>query len=247
VSEERVYNPLDKDHLAESIVREFFKLRLHPLPPADPFTGAGIYALYYKGDFLLYRNVAQSLWEFTDRVSQEQPTPIYIGKSDPPGSRKGIFEEGGDDGQEGEEEAREVLTTRPKHRKLFVRLRQHAASISATKNLRLKDFECRYMLVDEVWVPLGEARLVNWFRPLWNVLIEGFGSNVEGGGRSTTARPVWDILHPGRKESLGIRVAPEIEDRVVSDLRSASTLNALHAAIKAHRDAKLAFRKKPRE
>src|SRR5882672_7765525 len=163
MSEDRTYNPLDKDHLAESIVREFFKGQLHPLPPSESFAGAGIYALYYQGAFPLYSRISTSLIHFLASESEsteDQPIPIYIGKSDPPGSRKGLFE--------------------------------HAASISAAQNLKIADFQCRYMLVDEVWLALGEARLVDWFRPVWNVLIEGFGSKVEGGGRGSTARSVWD-------------------------------------------------------
>jgi len=145
--------------------------------------------------------------------------------------------------EEGEEEAQEVLSSKPKHRKLHERLRQHAGSISAAQNLKIADFQCRYMLVDEVWVALGEARLVDWFRPVWNVLIEGFGSKVEGGGRGSTARSVWDILHPGRKEILGIQVLADLEPKIIADLRSARNIDELRAAIKAHRDAKRQFRK----
>src|SRR5439155_12054920 len=96
MSDDRIYNPLDKDHLAESIVREFFKGQLHPLPPSEPFEGAGIYALYYRGDFPLYNKISQSLISFLATkpgALPTQPTPIYIGKSDPPGSRKGSLEE----------------------------------------------------------------------------------------------------------------------------------------------------------
>ncbi len=224
------YNPLDKKHLAESIVREFLKGELHPLPPTESFAGAGIYALYYSGKFPLYAEYANSL------KKPEQAFPIYIGKSDPPGSRKGLIAE------EDEEEAREVLATKPKHRKLLERLRQHAQSISAT-NLGSANFRCRYMLVDEIWVALGEARLVEHFRPVWNVLIEGFGSKVEGGGRTDTARSVWDILHPGRKERLGIQVDPKIEKKIVRGLRSAKNFEALRLAIRAHREAKREFAK----
>ncbi|MCU0785160.1 MAG: Eco29kI family restriction endonuclease [Verrucomicrobia bacterium] len=244
MNDERIYNPLDKDHLAESIVREFFKRQLHPLPPAESFAGAGIYALYYRGDVPLYREISNSLKRFLatrQTPVAEQPTPIYIGKSDPPGSRKGLFEE--ETSEEGEEEVLEVLTSKPKHRRLHERLRQHGVSISLTQNLKAEDFQCRYMLVDEVWVALGEARLVDWFRPAWNVLIEGFGSKVEGGGRATTARSVWDILHPGRKENLGIQVAPRVEAKLVADLRNSGTFDELRSAIKAHRDAKRQFRK----
>jgi len=244
MSEIRIYNPLDKDHLAESIVREFFKGQLHSLPPSESFAGAGIYALYYGGSFPLYSQISISLTRFRDALpgfALEQPTPIYIGKSDPPGARKGSFDD--EVTEEGEGQAEEVLSARPKHRKLHERLRQHAASISLATNLSIQDFHCRYMLVDEIWVALGEARLVDWFRPVWNVLIEGFGSKVEGGGRATTARSVWDILHPGRKENLGIQVLPALEEKVVADLRNARDLTELRVAIKAHRDAKRQFRK----
>src|SRR6266851_1502843 len=87
MSEDRIYNPLDKDHLAESIVREFFKGQLHPLPPAESFVGAGIYALYYRGSFPLYSQISASLTRFLTTLPglvPEQPIPIYIGKSEPP-------------------------------------------------------------------------------------------------------------------------------------------------------------------
>jgi hypothetical protein len=240
MSGDRIYNPLDKDHLAESIVREFFKGQLHPLPPQDTFSGAGIYALYYRGDFPLYKEISGSLRQFISKgPASTQPTPIYIGKSDPPGSRKGLFAE--EISEDDEAAAREVLSDKPKHRKLHERLRQHSASIAAVQNLEIADFQCRYMLVDEVWVALGEARLVEWFKPVWNVIIEGFGSKVEGGGRTTTARSVWDILHPGRKENLGIQVAEGLRDNIVSDLRHAGNLDELRKAIKTHRDAKREF------
>src|SRR5438876_8758711 len=98
------------------------------------------------------------------------------------------------------------------------------------------------MLVDEIWVALGEARLVAWFKPVWNVLIEGFGSKVEGCGRATTARSVWDILHPGRKENLRTKLPEAVDSRIVSSLRSARDSDELRLAIKAHRDARRQFR-----
>jgi len=249
------YNPLDRTHLADSIAREFFKPGLAHLPP-DTFVGAGIYAIYYRGDFPLYAAIAGSLRAYEaatgkgkNATAVRQPIPIYVGKSDPPGSRKGIFSDAAgpsveEEGEEvAEKEAEELLTETPKHRKLFLRLKKHATSISMTRNLRLEDFKCRYMLVDEIWVPLGEARLVARFRPLWNVLIEGFGSNPEGGGRKDTARSVWDILHPGRKEALGIQVSSTIESSIVGSLRKAASREDLAKAIGVHRDAKKTFAK----
>ena len=122
-----------------------------------------------------------------------------------------------------------------------MRLKKHATAWPPS--LRLKEFKCRYMLVDEIAVPLGEAPVVASFKPIWNVLIEGIGSNVEGGGRKETARSVWDILHPGRKEDLGIQVAPDQEASIVETLRKAKDLSGLATAIAAHRDAKIKFAK----
>lgn|GEM_PF-180402 len=259
MSVEEIYNPLDKRHLADSIARAFFARQLHKLPPNEPFHGAGIYAIYYRGKHPLYKAIAESHAEFVSlsqtgvRVPDDkQPIPVYIGKSDPPGSRKGT---GVEDPQLNQkkaektsqsvdlEEAEQFLTDRPSHRKLYNRLVKHSKSIAAATNLKLDDFACRFMLVDEIWVPLGEARLVERFRPLWNTLIEGFGSNPEGGGRKNTARPVWDILHPGRKENLNIRVDVSVADRIVSELRGAKTSEALRRAIDEHRKARKAFNK----
>jgi len=251
VNPEDIYNPLDKRHLADSIARAFFERPINRLPPEQIFKGAGIYAIYYKGDYPLYARAADSCRGFQSPPTKaktvsadEQPIPIYIGKSDAPGSRKGIsIEETHDSANRSEdlEEAQEFLTKRSTHRKLYDRLAKHSKSIIATANLRIEDFFCRYMLVDEIWVPLGEARLLELFKPLWNVLIEGFGSNPEGGGRTNTARPVWDILHPGRKEYLKIRVDPSVERSVVKALRGARTPEELKLAIEEHRRARLAF------
>jgi len=256
------YNPLDTHHLAESIAREFFRGSLHPLPPTSGFSGAGIYAIYYGGDYPLYAEIAESLHVYESNFGKlpaaemvKQPVPLYIGKSDPPGSRKGLFAGVGetdalaDGGRATNEETEKLLTETPVHRKLYSRLAKHAKSIGAAKNLKLTDFQCRYMLVDEIWVPLGEARLVAAFKPIWNVLIEGFGSNVEGGGRTDTARSVWDILHPGRKDDLLPQLDPNVEDSILKELRDAKDRRTLALAIDRHREAKKAFamaRKKAR-
>ncbi len=256
------YNPLDKLHLAESIAREFFKGSLHPLPPSEGFSGAGIYAIYYGGDYPLYADVAESLRLYEASIGKlaaaeisKQPVPLYIGKSDPPGSRKGLFagmsemESLARDDAEASEATETLLTETPGHRKLFERLKKHSRSILSTKNLKLGDFKCRYMLVDEIWVPLGEAKLVAAYKPIWNVLIEGFGSNVEGGGRTETARPVWDIIHPGRKDGLRFQLDPKVETAIIQDLQAAKDRLTLTLAIERHREAKKAFaaaRKKSR-
>lgn len=142
------------------------------LPP-EPFEGAGIYAIYYLGDFDAYRPLAE--------INRERmEAPIYVGKADPKGGRRG-----------GDFDA-------PSGTALSDRLRKHSNSISQAGNLDVADFRCRYLVLDDVWVRMAERMLISWYRPVWNVVVDGFGNNDPGGRRATQYRSPWDILHPGR-------------------------------------------------
>ena len=68
------FNPLDKRHLGESVASAMLKSPIHPLPP-EKFKGAGIYAIYYTGDFEAYQNLAE--------VNRDNmfSRPIYVGKA----------------------------------------------------------------------------------------------------------------------------------------------------------------------
>jgi Eco29kI restriction endonuclease len=89
-----------------------------------------------------------------------------VGKAVPAGARKGGFGLGADPG-----------------RVLFRRLNEHAESIRSTKNLKIDDFYCRYLVTDDIWIPLAEAMLIDLFNPVWNKLIDGFGNHDPGKGR----------------------------------------------------------------
>ena len=75
------YNPLDKRNLGESVAGAMLKSEIHPLPP-EKFMGAGIYAIYYTGDFEAYKDLSA--------VNREGKfaRPIYVGKAVPAGARK---------------------------------------------------------------------------------------------------------------------------------------------------------------
>lgn len=81
---------------------------------------------------------------------------------------------------------------------LFDRLREHAASIEQCRNLSLEDFQCRYLISDDIWIPLGESLAIERFRPVWNVVVDGFGNHDPGAGRRRQERSRWDTVHPGR-------------------------------------------------
>jgi hypothetical protein len=133
------YNPLDKRRLGESVATALLKRPVISLPTA-PFTGAGIYALYYTGSFPAYKKIADK------NKNGRWNAPIYVGKAVPPGARKGGY---------GLDEAPSEV--------LYRRLREHAETIQQAENLKLEDFKCRCLIVDDIWIPLGESLLISMF------------------------------------------------------------------------------------
>lgn len=183
LDEEGFYNPLDEKNLARGVADALSAQAVHGARPA-PFPGSGVYALYYVGDFPLYKPlVDRCLVDGTEENRGLGPfaIPIYVGKSSAGSSRRGKLKDG-------------------TQKNLHGRIAKHRASINAAKTtLKPDHFSIRYLPVRDVWVPLGEAGLLQRFTPLWNVVLEGFGNNPPGSGRGDQAKSTWDTLHPGRK------------------------------------------------
>ena len=167
-----------------------------PLANLETFNGAGIYALYYTGDFAAY----QKLKEAND---DEFRVPIYVGSAVPPGGRKGGF----------------GMVTKP-HAKLFGRLNKHRQSITQVGNLDVEDFYCRYLLVDDIWIPLGESLLISWYSPLWNQKLDGFGNHDPGKGRYQQLKSQWDVVHPGRPWAEKCAKRSETQAQLIDDITS---------------------------
>ena len=121
------------------------------------------------------------------------PQPIYVGKAVPPGSRKGG----------------EVDVSAPA---LQRRLHEHARSLEAADNLTLADFECRYLSLVPVWITLAERFLIDHYRPVWNLQLDGFGNHDPGQGRRQGEASWWDTLHPGRSWAAGLRQAKTMSE-----------------------------------
>jgi hypothetical protein len=170
-----IFNPLDKHNLGVSIADAIFKKEICPLKELLPFNGAGIYAIYYKGNFPLYKKIS-------DGNQKDFAQPIYAGKAIPEGGRKGGL---GLDVPVGEY--------------LYKRLAEHRKSIEAVENLSIDDFYCRFLIVDDIWIPLGESLLIEKTKPLWNIVVDGFGNHDPGSGRYNQQISSWDTIHPGRK------------------------------------------------
>ena len=81
---------------------------------------------------------------------------------------------------------------------LYKRLREHYESVHNAHDLDERDFKYRCIAVDDIWIPLAESLLIQRFRPVWNVALDGFGNHDPGSGRHGQKRSQWDTVHPGR-------------------------------------------------
>ena len=181
------FNPLDTRNLAVAVAKALLGKAARPLGNLPTFRGAGIYAIYYAGEFPAYARIS-----IENRERERPRWPIYIGKATPPGGRRGAFNLAATD------------TTA-----LYGRLREHAESLRMANNLAIEDFVCRFLVVQDLWIPLAEALLISHFAPLWNRLVDGFGNHNPGGGRYNGLRPRWDVLHPGREWAVRCRERQE--------------------------------------
>lgn len=205
------YNPLDKVNLAKSIESELLSRDVDALGSVDHVQGAGVYVIYYSGDFPPYGPIS-----LVNR-NGKFVTPIYVGKAIPKGGRKGGLSKDA-----------------AKGKAMAERLRQHAMSIDESNNLKLRDFFVRHLVVDDVWIPLGENILIESFKPIWNRAVDGFGNKDPGWRRSKQYKSPWDVLHPGRKFAAKLAdsgITQEFVSERVADYLGGRTLKRLPKAL----------------
>lgn len=175
--------PMDVRELTSNLIQELFKREAVQLPLNERRSGAGVYALFYHGDFEPYAPV----------ISRDSHDPIYVGKAMPSGSRKG---------QANSEEGYHLIN----------RLKEHTESIALASNLRLEDFSCRYLVVSPIWITMAERLMIEKFQPIWNVQLDGFGNHDPGRGRREGSISWWDAMHPGRPWAKTLRPIRSQED-----------------------------------
>jgi len=198
------YNPLDRKNLGRSVADALLQTEPIPLRGIARFRGAGIYALYYTGSHPAYGEIAKRNRDGFFLL------PIYVGKAVPAGARKGHLGEGIDPGQV-----------------LVKRLQEHEESIRQAPTLDLDDFWCRFVVVEDIWIPLGESLLIAKYSPLWNKMLDGFGNHDPGAGRYQGLRPKWDVLHPGRSWADKCRARSETSTQIQTELQAHLRLSSL--------------------
>ena len=192
------FNPLDRENLGKSVAEAMLGRKARPLGALRPFVGAGIYALYYGGGFPAYQRLAAL------NDPDDPQAPIYVGKAVPKGGRKGDL----------------PLAAATTGQALYRRLSEHAETVTESQNLQIDDFTCRYLVVDDIWIPLAESLLIAKFSPVWNLVVDGFGNHDPGKGRYQGMRPRWDVLHPGRAWATKCKDRPETPDHIAQEVRS---------------------------
>jgi hypothetical protein len=188
------FNPLDLENLGDSIARAMATQIPFKIDQLPEFQGAGIYALYYSGNHPAYESLVAA------NVDREEPHPIYVGRAAAKGARKG-------------------LAPATEGTALRLRLQQHARSIMEASNLDPADFEARWLVLEHVWVSLGEAVLIRRHSPVWNAILDGFGNHDPGSGRHAGARSRWDVLHPGRSWVDRLGSADATESALIAEVQ----------------------------
>lgn len=197
------FDPLSYENLGASVARALDDQPVFPLSELSQFDGAGVYMLFYSGDFEPYARLSEH--------NRETPGswPIYIGKAEAEKSRKG------------DPNQRDVLDGP----KLFKRMNEHRRSIVQAENLDIEDFSCKSLVVAPAWVQLAEIIAIRMHQPLWNSLLDGFGNHAPGSGRASMVRPRWDTLHPGRSWASVLGERAETVDDVIVDVEGYLEMN----------------------
>lgn len=198
-----IYTSTDFDEIIKDTIRFFNGTPVHSIPVPERFHGTGVYALYCIAKSGIYSR-------FNSINRTEFRIPIYVGKAVPKGWRQ----------------ARKSSSSEVRSYELSSRLREHGRSIELGEGIKISDFFCRFMILEDKESDLigtVEAALIRKYQPLWNTLIDGFGNHDSGKGRYEQARSDWDVCHPGRvwaEKCQGIHTSKEEILKDIEDFMS---------------------------
>jgi hypothetical protein len=102
----------------------------------------------------------------------------------------------------------DAKTSREQGASLSMRLSEHKKTIAFVEsnreggNLKVSEFNYRYLVVRSGWELAAEQYLIRHFKPVWNKetkICFGFGKHGDAPATRVNLRSPWDVLHPGRK------------------------------------------------
>ncbi|WP_341703837.1 Eco29kI family restriction endonuclease [Ferrovibrio sp.] len=173
-----VFDPAGFDVIAHVAATALLAQPARALTERPSEWGAGIYALFYRGGLDFYGPLSTS------------DTPIYVGSAAPSEHSATTPEEQGGS----------LVSRIMEHRSSIEEVQSHAGG-----NLRVEDFQYRYLVVKSGWELAAEQYLIRYFRPLWNKetkVCTGIGKHGDASSTRGNTRSMWDTVHPGRPWTL---------------------------------------------
>ncbi|NSZ66966.1 Eco29kI family restriction endonuclease [Agrobacterium tumefaciens] len=199
------FDPADPKAIGRMVSIALLAQPLIPLTEVRPAYGAGVYAIYYRGDHPLYTGISGS------------ETPIYVGKADP----------ANDDASTTREQGAKLTARLLEHAGTIATAEGYADRLPAgLLPIRLAHFVCRRLVCATNAQLVAEKHLIRTFWPIWNSETKAcWGMSKHGDAATTRAnkRSPWDVVHPGRAWALDARLVDslspaEIEQRIASTL-----------------------------
>lgn len=194
---DHIFDPSNPNYMGRFTAAALLIQPRHPLRDVAKFYGAGVYALYYTGDFAAY-----------EKISGKE-TPLYAGKADPKIANAENPTEQGDS-----------LSRRINEHRKSIEL------VSGEGGISLDDFEVRYLVTASGFQVTAENFLINYFKPIWNKetkICFGIGKHGDDANTRKNKKSPWDTLHPGRKWALASEeiktpeeIAADISDHLAS-------------------------------
>lgn len=184
--------------------------------PSDPETSArvtgltmvaqprhpliGIRPFYGAGVYALYYR--GTFEPYAKLAGSEQP--LYVGKADPVD--------------------RNATDAVGQNQALYGRLMEHARSIGkATTTLHINDFDCRFLIVQSGFQQAAEAKLIDFFRPIWNSEVKicfGIGKHGDSAKTRANKRSPWDTVHPGRTWAANLANDQKPRHQIIEEIRT---------------------------
>lgn len=169
----KYYDPLGTENVTAAICRELERQPLVPLAPP-------IDRFDGSGLYAIYYD-GKTLELYAPLAGRK--IPVYVGQALSHNSATGRATGG--------------------RNPLWSRVQQHSQSISGAQNLSLSEFGIRLLLLPDVHSDLGENGLRVFYKPVWNAILNGFGSHEQGSSTRRSSRSKWDTVHPGRNRTFG--------------------------------------------
>lgn len=195
-----LFDPADSEMAGRLVVLALLAQPRVPLDLVARTYGAGVYAIYYRGEHPYYSPISRT------------ETPIYVGKADPKESHARTAREQGD----------RLYGRLKDHRKIIRLAESYALEKHDRHPLKIIDFECRRLVTVTNAQLVAEKHLINLFRPVWNSDVDvcwGISKHGDREGRSNTRSP-WYVVHPIEYWASQTKLKDaRTSERIIDDIR----------------------------